>query len=114
MNAGCKAHDRASKPVTCWAGLFSIVWMVGYALFMDHIGITGFEPFWLCLLLIFSSWLGLGLLFALSGLVRGNPSGRICGFFALLVFLYFAWQVVTPVFERSHARGALHANSERQ
>jgi len=102
------ASPKSPKPVTCWAGLFSIVWMVGYAFLMDHIGLRGFEPFWLFLTLIFFSWLGFGLLLAVSGVMRGNSGGRICGVLAVLVFLYFAWQMVSPVFQRSRARGALN------
>lgn len=72
--------------------------MIGYALLMDHIGISGFEPFWLFLVLILFSWLGFGLLLAISGVMRGDLVGRICAVLALLVFLYFAWLVISPIF----------------
>ena len=100
MNESSKERDQTAKPVTCWAGLFSIVWMIGYAMIMDHMGISGFEPYWLFLILIFLTWLGFGLLLAVSGVIRGNVAGRICAALALLVFLYFAWLIISPVFRR--------------
>ena len=95
----------STKLLNSWAGLASIVWMAGaYELLLRAPSGFGFEPSWLFILTIFVSWLGIGLLLAVAGLRRGNLAGRVCAIIALLVFLYFAWQVTNPFFIRLHER----------
>ena len=93
----------STKLLNSWAGLASIVWMVGaYELLLRAPSGFSFEPSWLFMLTIFVSWLGIGLLLAVAGLRRGHFAGRVCAVIGLLVFVYFAWQMISPVFIRAH------------
>ena len=104
----------STKLLNNWAGLFSIAWMVGAYAFLAHAPSGfGFEPSWLFILTIFVSWLGVGLLLAVAGLRRGHLAGRVCATLALLVFLYFAWQMVSPAFIPAHRR-AMWSNKSLQ
>jgi hypothetical protein len=93
-----------TKLLNSWAGLASIAWMVGVYEFLLHAP-SGFrfEPSWFFMIAILVSWLGVGLLLAVAGLRRGHFAGRVCAIFALLVFLYFAWHLVSPNRAHTHA-----------
>jgi hypothetical protein len=105
-----------AKIMSSWAGLLSILWMLGgYALlaFVASAHDLHFEPMWLFMLITLSAWLGIGLFLVVAGLRRGNLAGRVCAVVGLVVFLYFAWQMVSPVFIRPHER-AMRSNKSLQ
>jgi hypothetical protein len=88
-----------------WSGAISIFWMVGIFIFLDNAP----ESFFLFKLNMASwrvefgflgIWLGVGLLFAATGLRCGKPVGQLFAIVAVIVFLYFACQLfpsVSPV-----------------
>jgi hypothetical protein len=103
-----------TKLLNNWAGLISILWMVGgFALIAGVLSPHDihFEPSWLYGVVLFLVWLGVGLLFAIAGLRRGNLAGRICAVIAVVVFVFFVWQMVVPAFSRAHQRGERPNNS---
>jgi hypothetical protein len=103
-----------TKALQNWVGISSILWMVGGYAFIRHVMLPHnlqFEPFWLYMLVLFFGWLGVGLLLAVTGLRRGNWAGRIFAFVAIGVFIFFAWLMVSPVFERAHVRAMQPNNS---
>jgi hypothetical protein len=90
-----------TKPLNNWAGLISIVWLLGGFALIAYVLAprdTQFEPLWLLLVLILGVWLGVGLLLAIAGLKRGNWLGRILAAIAICLFIYFAWLLVRPLF----------------
>src|ERR1041384_5674640 len=95
-----------SKSAT-WAGCFSIAWMAaGFAfthLILERHSFE-FKPDWLYLLAMFSYvfviWWGVGLLLAISGMNRGNLTGRICALLAICAFIYSAWEMLRPMIIR--------------
>jgi len=66
-----------------WAGLISIVWMVGIYEILIHAPESFFlfkfdSSSWLTQVTFLGSWLGVGLIFAITGLRCGKLAGRVC------------------------------------
>jgi hypothetical protein len=86
-----KPRRMNNKLFDNWAGLVSIIWLIGGFLFISCVlspHNIHFEPLWLYGLVLFLVWLGVGLLFAIAGLRRGNSPGRICAVAAIGVFIF--------------------------
>jgi hypothetical protein len=89
-----------TKAMSNWAGLFSIIWMLGVFVLilfffvpllvylMSHQIVIG--PLWLW---IYGSLIVVqlvpGLVLAIAGLKRGNLAGRICAILSVGLFLWF-------------------------
>jgi hypothetical protein len=104
----------SAKSKSTWLGCFSFVWMVtGFAFTHFVLERYNFEfrPDWLYLLavsvFVFGIWWGVGLLLAVAGVKRGNLAGRICAIISICVFVYFAWDMISPIFIRVKSGGAL-------
>ena len=100
-----RPHPMNAKIISSWAGFLSVLWILGgYVLlgFVASVHDLSFEPMWLFIVITLSAWLGFGLFLAIAGLRRGNLAGRVCAAVGLVVFLYFAWRMVSPVFLQPH------------
>src|ERR1700690_135923 len=105
-----------TKALQSWAGVSSILWMVGGYAFIRCVILPHhlqFEPLWLYALVVFYAWLGVGLILAVAGLRRGKLLGRIFALLAIGIFIFFAWIMLSPVFERAHVR-AMQSNNSLQ
>jgi hypothetical protein len=105
----------SAKAMNNWAGLASIVWMLGVyavlALVVERRGYW-FDPAWLFMSVVLVGWLGVGLLLAIFGLSRGSVVGRVCAMIGVVVFLYFAWQFwLGPAIKPQHQR-AMRSNQQ--
>jgi hypothetical protein len=83
-----------------WAGLVSIIWMVGLYEIMVHLPVD-FAPSldlssWHGLMVFLGVWLGVGLYFAVTGLRCRAVAGQLCAVVAIFVFVYFAWHLLYP------------------
>lgn len=89
------------KLLTNWAGCISILWMVGMYEAQDYVPdfFLNFSPSWLSLCAVLGGWLGVGLLFAITGLRCGSNACRVCCLIAILTFLYFVRQLLFPPYE---------------
>jgi len=99
-----------TKALQSWAGVSSILWMIGGYAFIRHVILPynlQFEPFWFYALVVLCGWLGVGLFLAVSGLRRGSFAGRIFAFIALGIFIFFVWVMLCPTITRAHQRGML-------
>lgn len=92
-----------TKAMSNWAGLFSIIWMLGVSvlvllffvpLFMSR-HVIG--PFWVWIFGSVIVQLVPGLILAIAGLLWGNRTGRISAIFAAGLFLWFVLIWVFPV-----------------
>ena len=88
-----------------WAGLVSIVWLVGifeifgYPPFVFFNALFGVERSpQLSLVVDLVIWLGVGLLFAIFGLRCWKSAGQLCSIAAICIFIYFAWRLLHPVY----------------
>jgi hypothetical protein len=92
------------KSLNNWSGLIAVAWLLGIRWFfsLDPRVISYRIPDSLLLLAVMVIWLGVGLLFAVSGLRRGNDFSRICSVFALFVFIDFALGILNPVRARAY------------
>ena len=84
-----------------WAGLVSIVWMVGAFVLLNHAP-ENFILFkfdatsWLTQFSYLGIWLGIGLILAVTGLRCRALAGRVCAVIAICIFVYFAWDLLYP------------------
>ena len=89
------------KQIKNWAGLISIAWMVGVYWFLNHAP-EDFILFrfdfasWVTQFTYLGIWLGIGLLFAITGLRCGKSAGQLCGIAAVIVFIYYVWHLFYP------------------
>ena len=89
------------KVLRNWAGLASIVWMVGIFVFLNHAPENFFlfkfdSSSWVVEFSLLGIWLGIGLFFAITGLRCGKSAGQLCAIAAIIVFIYFAWHLLYP------------------
>jgi hypothetical protein len=89
-----------------WAGLISILWMVGGFVLLASLGphLDHYELALLYRVELALAWLVGGLVFAIAGLMEGNRVGRVSAGIAILVFIFFVWLSIVPAFKRSHQR----------
>ena len=90
------------------AACFSLIWVVtGSALFsLTHVESKGFSDFpeGVFALAVVGGWFGIGLALAVSGLRRGNVAAKVCGSGSVLVFVFAAWAVLSPLYTRVRYR----------
>jgi hypothetical protein len=96
-----------NRVVSAWAGSISITWMlVGYVLLRFVVGPhqLNFGPWWLFALTVFLTWLGVGFVFALAGIMSSSLPGRISAVLALGLFVFFCWLMFSPMFRSARTR----------
>jgi hypothetical protein len=87
-----------------WAGFISVVWIALAYVFFQLFPPYRYEPYTICLCLVFFGWWGVGLLFAVSALRRGPLVSRVFATLTVCAFAYFVWYNLSPMFIRPLSR----------
>ncbi|MGH7991437.1 MAG: hypothetical protein ACREDS_14775 [Limisphaerales bacterium] len=93
------------KSLNKWEGIISLLWIISVFLLVVFLlrHELLFKPMWLFILVLLAAWWGIGLVFAISGLKRGNWINRACAVVTLCAFAFFILAWLWPVKSISHA-----------
>jgi len=82
-----------------WEGILSVVWsLLGVVIFMCRPDHLHFDSLVVMFLLVFVTWWGVALLFAVAGLRSGSRMSGVAGVATILGFLFFLWWTLVPRF----------------